>query len=159
AVASVTPLYVRTVATWKVPGSGELRPIRVFGFDCRTQALHVSPLAGQAPLASPGAVLFDSASRVVYGRPAAGTIAAVGGRNVRVAGFFSMGVDLGTDGNLIMDEGTYFSIFGAPRGDADTDAVDYGLIRLRPGCDPEAALAEVRRRLDGDVRVFAREEY
>lgn len=154
AVTAVIPLYIHPAAAWRVPGTGALRTIRVMGFDARTAALLV-PRPVDPILRQPGTALFDTRARDVYGRPTTGTVAEVGGRTVRIGGLFSMGIDLEADGNLLMDESTYFAIFG----DADPAWVDFGLIQLRPDSDVQQALTHIRKNMGTDVRVLPLDDY
>jgi putative ABC transport system permease protein len=158
AVAAVIPLYFRGAATWKVPGTGAIRTIRVIGFDARTEALRVPRPVDQI-LRQPGTALFDTRARDVYGRPTTGTVAEVGGRSVRIGGLFSLGIDLEVDGNLLMDESTYFAVFGDANGGADPYSVDFGLIQLAPGSDVSLALTQIRKDLGADVQVMPLDDY
>lgn len=158
AVASTTPLFMQSAATWKVPTTGDLRSIRAIGFDSRVEAIRAAGSLSQL-LEQPGAVLFDRQARDVFGRPTAGAELEVGGRQVRIAGLFSMGVDLETDGNLLMDESTFFAIFGNTEAGTDPTSVDFGLIRLQPGSDAQAVLAQIREGLGEDVKVLTLDEY
>ena len=83
----------------------------------------------------------------------------IGGRSVRLVGQFSLGSDLETDGNLLMDESTYFAIFGDANVGADPASVDYGLIQLAPGSDATQALAEIRKVMGEGVRVLPRNDF
>jgi len=158
AVKAVIPLYVRSAATWVDPDTGAVHPIRVIGFDARTEALSDSQLPNPA-LRQPGTALFDIRSRDVYGRSAPGTIVPIGGRSVRLVGQFSLGSDLETDGNLLMDESTYFAIFGDANVGADPASVDFGLIQLRPGSDVQQALTQIRKGMGEGVRVLPRNDF
>ncbi len=158
AVSAVIPLYIQPAATWRVPGIGALRTIRVIGFDARTAALLVPRPVDQI-LRQPGTALFDTRARDVYGRPTTGAVAEVGGRSVRIAGLFSMGIDLEADGNLLMDESTYFAVFGDASGGADPASVDFGLIQLKPGGDVQQALKQIRKDMGEDVRVMTLGDY
>lgn len=156
-VASVIPVYLRR-GKWKSAEVGASPSIQVLGFDTRKQALSVPFTMEQDKLSTPGTVCFDSLSRNVYGGPTTGSIVEIGGRNVEIVGLFAMGASLESDGNLVMDESTYFSVFGGPEGD-DPSTVDFGLIQLHPGADPQAALAQIRQNLAGDVIVMTRDDY
>jgi putative ABC transport system permease protein len=158
AVSTVIPLYIQAAATWRVPGTGALRTIRVIGFDARTAALLVPRPVDQV-LRQPGTALFDTRARDVYGRPTTGTVAEVGGRTVRIGGLFSMGIDLEADGNLLMDESTYFAVFGDASGGADPASVDFGLIQLKAGSDVQQALRQIRKDMGEDVRIMTLDDY
>lgn len=155
AVDSVLPFYVRNMS-WKIADTGELRGMRVFGFDSRDQALRAVSLEQQRPLWRTGTLLFDAKSRDVYGRTSPGTVVQMDGRSLEIVGHFELGVDLETDGNVVMDVETYFATY-----DSDSESptsVDFGLIRLRPGSDVPAALAQIRASMEDDVTVLTREE-
>lgn len=156
AVKTVTPLYVHSAAVWVVPGTSEVRLIRVIGFDSRTEALRDFQSVNPA-LRQPGTALFDNRSRDVYGSSSPGTVVEVAGRTVQIIGQFSLGSDLETDGNLLVDQSTYFAIFGTSE-DAP-NSVDYGLIQLQPGSDVAQALADIRKAVGEDVRLLPRNKY
>jgi putative ABC transport system permease protein len=155
AVKSVIPLYIRSAATWVDPDTGAVHPIRVIGFDARTEALSDYQLPNPA-LRKPGTALFDIRSRDVYGRSAPGTIVPIGGRSVQLVGQFTLGSDLETDGNLLVDESTYFAIFGP---EDDPASVDFGLIQLAPGSDTTQALADIRKVMGEGVRILPRNDF
>lgn len=154
AVKTVIPVYVRPATTWVDPDTGAVHPIRVIGFDARTKALSVDRLPNPA-LRQPGTALFDIRSRDVYGRSAPGTTVQIGGRSVEIVGQFSLGSDLETDGNLLVDESTYFALFGLDDG---PNSVDYGLIQLAPGSDATQALTEIRKVMGEGVQVLPRND-
>jgi putative ABC transport system permease protein len=157
AVADVIPMYVYVGALWKIPGDAGLRRVRVFGYDTRQRPFWPSEFAPRDDLRQPGAALFDSRSRALLGKPVPGTVTELNGRRIRIVGLAPMGADLDTDGNLFLDQSTFFAIFGKsgliPRN------VDYGLIRLRAGVDPEQAVEELRKLLPDDVRVLTLSDY
>lgn len=157
AVARVVPMYIFPKADWKVPGTGDLRSIRIFAFDCRERAFRSPQFADLSELLEHGTVLFDTESRDLFGKPVVGTTAELSGRNVRVAAFAPIGIDLDTDGNLIMDAESYFAIFAAAGN--SPDEVDIGLIQLTPGSDVIEAQARIRAVLPDDVAVLTVEEY
>ena len=155
AVKTVIPLYVRPAATWVDPDTGAVHSIRVIGCDARSAALSDEQLPNPA-LRQPGTALFDIRSRDVYGRSVPGTIVQIGGRSVQLVGRFSLGSDLETDGNLLVDESTWFALFGPDDGPA---SVDYGLIQLAPGSDATQVLTDLRKVMGEGVRVFPRKEF
>ena len=89
-----------------------------------------------------GVVLFDSIHRPEFGPvteniPQNGSlITEVAGRQVEVAGFFQLVTSFGADGNLVMSDETFLSVFPyRQRG-----IIDVGLIKLKQGEDRERAL-------------------
>ncbi len=158
AVADAFPLYVQPGGSWRAAGSGEPRGLRVFAFDPRRQAFR--GLAPNPDLERPGAVLFDTLSRDLYGRPGVGTRAELNGRDVQVVQVAPVGVDLETDGNVVMGEGTFFGIYApADAGGVTPETVDFGLIRLVPGSDPARVRDELRDRVAADVEVLTVGDY
>lgn len=160
AVANVIPMYVQVGAQWKIPGNAGLRRVRVFGYDTRQRPFWPPEFAPRDDLREPGTVLFDSRSRALLGKPAPGTITELNGRTIKVVGLVPMGADLDTDGNLFLDEGTFFAIFGkTDKGRTTPLDVDYGLIQLRAGIDVKQAVEDLRKLLPDDVRVLTLSDY
>lgn len=159
-VANVIPMYVQVGAQWKIPGEAGLRRVRVFGYDTRQRPFWPAEFAPRDDLRQPGAVLFDSRSRALLGKPSAGTVTQLNGRTISVVGLAPMGADLDTDGNLFMDQSTFFAIFGgSEKGRLTPLDVDYGLIQLRAGVEPRQAAEELSKLLPDDVRVLTLSDY
>jgi putative ABC transport system permease protein len=159
-VANVIPMYVQVGALWKIPGEAGMRRVRVFGYDTRQRPFWPSEFAPRGDLQQPGAVLFDSRSRALLGKPVPGTVTELNGRTISVVGLAPMGADLDTDGNLFLDQSTFFAIFGkGGKGRLTPQDVDYGLIQLRAGVDPKQAAEELRTLLPNDVRVLTLSDY
>lgn len=156
-VADVIPVYVQIGAQWKIPGDAGLRRVRVFGYDTQQRPFWPPEFAPRDDLRQPGAVLFDSRSRALLGKPVPGTVTELNGRTIRIVGMGAMGADLDTDGNLFLDQSTFFAIFG--KSGLTPQDVDYGLIQLRAGVDPGQAVEELRKLLPDDVRVLTLTDY
>lgn len=156
-VADVIPVYVQVGAQWKIPGDTGLRRVRVFGYDTRQRPFRPPEFAPRDDLRQPGAVLFDSRSRTLLGKPVPGTVTELNGRTIKIVSLTPMGADLDTDGNLFLDQSTFFAIFG--KNGLTPLNVDYGLIQLRTGVDPEQAVEELRKLLPDDVRVLTLSDY
>lgn len=160
AVTDVIAMYVQVGALWKIPAEMGLRRVRVFGYDARQRPFRPAEFAPRDDLRQPGAVLFDSRSRALLGKPAPGAVTELNGRTVHVVGLAPMGADLDTDGNLFLDQSTFFAIFGeTARGRLTPLNVDFGLVQLRAGIDPSQAVEELRNLLPEDVRVLTLSDY
>ncbi len=101
-------------------------------------------------------VLFDSLSRPEFG-PVAKELAAnrhvnaeIAGHHVEVVGTFSQGTSFGADGTVIMSDKNYFRILPYQ----NPEAVNIGLIKLKPGYDPETVRAQIAQLLPNDVLVL-----
>ncbi|MGL6096483.1 MAG: ABC transporter permease [Fimbriiglobus sp.] len=158
AVADAFPVYVNGGGSWRATGSPEPRGLRVFAFDTTRRAFRGRD--ADPDLARPGAVIFDSLSRDLYGQPAVGTRAELNGRVVRVVKVAPIGIDLETDGNVVMGLSTFFGIYApTDAGGITPQTVDFGLIRLKPGSDPRRVRDELRAHLTADVEVMTTGEY
>ena len=154
-VASAWPVQW-DISLWKNRRDGHEHLIRVIAFDPSHPVFLIPEIersAGQ--LDTPETVLFDRLSRDFYGQPQVGTVGELARRRTRVVGLFDLGADFKHDGTVITSEQSFFQYF--PR--SNRGKADLGLLRLQPGADRGRVLAELRRRLPGDVMVLPREEY
>ncbi|MGE5233908.1 MAG: ABC transporter permease DevC [Acidobacteriota bacterium] len=154
----VSPVYCYQ-QYWKNPWRNNRRNLLVVGVDPRRVVLQAAGAAtAWDRLAEPDAVLFDALSRPEFGPVAkrfrAGdTITAeVGERRVRVVGIYEMGSSFGVDGNLLTSDASFLRLFP----ERPVDAIDIGLVKLRPGVDPEATRERLAAALAGDVEVLTR---
>jgi putative ABC transport system permease protein len=161
-VAAVYPLYIESAASiWKDPVARRARPIRVLAFDPLDPVFDFSDRAGGAEaLKRPGTVLFDRKSRDYYGQPRVGTQTELAGREVRVVGTFSLGVDFFTDGNVIMSDRDFKAFF--PELAVPTphlEKVEIGVIRLADGANPSDVRAALENALTDEVEVLTKLEF
>jgi putative ABC transport system permease protein len=103
-------------------------------------------------------VLFDERSRDEFGpvaswfRQGRTVESEISGKRLRVAELFAVGPSFGADGNLLTSSETFLSLLpNTPPG-----SIELGLIRLRPGADPEAVAKRLRHNLPKDVIVYTR---
>ena len=99
-------------------------------------------------------VLLDRRSKPYFGEPAAmpaGTETELNGRRVRLAGYFQAGTGFSYNGLLLTNEATFAKYTGRR-----ADRVNFGLVTLEPGKDPDEAAKRVRAVLPADVQVFTR---
>jgi putative ABC transport system permease protein len=75
------------------------------------------------------------------------------GHRVDVVGTFSLGTSFGANGTLLMSDRTFLRSLPY----RNLDLVDFGLVKLKPGFNPEQVRARVEAVLPHDVRVFTRE--
>ena len=160
-VQEVTPVYIGQ-AFWKNPWSHSARNILVLGFDPTHDALRIDGVRrNREQLKLPDVVLFDSAGRPEFGPVAEsfrreGPIAVeVNDRRITVVDLFRLGTSFGIDGSLVTSDLNFLRLFpGRPPG-----LVDLGLIRLRPGADPEAVGRHLAAALEPDVLILTREQF
>jgi len=154
-VASVTPVYM-IIAGWKNPATGDMRDIFLLGIDPVADAFDDPDVSAHTvQLRYPDAVMYDAYSRPEFG-PVPALFDAGGSvttemehRDVRVVGLFRMGTSFGIDGTVLTSDLNFLRI--ARR--LSEEKVGMGLIRLRPGADPERVVAAMRAHLANDVQV------
>lgn len=140
-VDSVSPLYVQ-FGKLKNFQTGNKSPIFVFGIDPGEQVFDlpgVNQNIDQLKLAD--RALFDSGSRIEFG-PVSDTFNQTGkveieispyneinkARKLEVRGLFKIGTSFGVDGNLIVNDSTFASLFP----ERSAGKIDVGLINLKP---------------------------
>lgn len=164
-VAWVAPLMIeRATARIRVEDQPR-RSIRVIAAPLEPYLFTDPEIRRQLPLLRPvGHALVDRQSKRQYGfaRHDPEALAAqrieLLERRVRVVGTFEIGTDFANDGNLLLslDSLAHFFPF---RGDGDPlSVVDFGLIRLRPGANPEEVAARLTSLAPRQWRVVPREQ-
>lgn len=160
-VASVTPVYF-DISAWKNPHTGGARNILVIGIDPTELVLDLPGLAGQRnQLQVPDVVLFDQGSRPEYGlrsidvKPGQPVFTEVGHHRVQVSGVFDLGASFAVDGNLLTSHVNFQRLLPYRR----QGLIDIGLIKLKPGANPEAVRATLAANLPGDVDVLTKQGF
>jgi putative ABC transport system permease protein len=152
-VERVMPLHVSR-HVWRNPQTRYHWPTVVLGVNPRDPVSRRPELAQQLPgLARPDTLLIDSLSKDVLGPQESGTEVEVGSRNLHIIGQFTTGPGFEA-GLIVVGDQTFSRIFGG----RPLSAVNVGLVKLRPGADPDQVVAELRRNLPVDVRVLTRRE-
>jgi putative ABC transport system permease protein len=160
-VEAAYALYVNEYrALWKNGFDGKKHPIMVFAFDPDDPVFLIPEVVQQASkLKVEDTVLIDSLSRKFFGELTVGTTAELTDHAVRIVGTFPLGPDFRTDGTILVSDRTYFKCIADPR-DAGTEAsrVEFGLLRVAPGCDILAVRDALVSALPDDVRVLTKLE-
>ncbi len=160
-VESVNPIYV-DYTSWKNPQTGIPRNLLVIGINPEKNVLNLPGLQENLDkIQLPNVVLYDRSSRQEYGPIATefeqgNTVTAeVRSKSVKVGGLFTLGASFGADGNLITSDVNFLRIFV----NRQPGLIDIGLIKLKPGADPNLVAQQLRSYLDEDVKVFTKQEY
>ncbi|HEY2944102.1 MAG TPA: ABC transporter permease DevC [Vicinamibacteria bacterium] len=161
-VESVSAVYVSSSAVWKNLETGWSRDILMIGIDPNQDVLDIPEVKRQREaLRLPDVVLFDRASRPEYGAVAE-TLGGgrtmdieIGNRRISVVGVYQLGTSFGYDGMVITSDLNYQRI----RPVQPAELIDLGLIRVRPGADPDAVRAAVDAVLPEDVQVYTKRQY
>jgi putative ABC transport system permease protein len=153
-VAAATAIYVGN-AKWQDPAGGLRLDISVIGFDPQSRPFDVADIDDRiATLEKPDSVLVDSQTRSIFGPLTAGRVVDLDGRRVTIGGDYVLGTGFLGLGIVLASQQNFFQLF--PGRPADT--VNLGLVRLKPGVDPDRVAQALRASLPGDTQVFTRPE-
>jgi putative ABC transport system permease protein len=158
AVQGISPVHWNLLL-WRNPETLGTRSILALGFEPGDPLFNDPALTAKASLLTQkGRVLFDERSRDEFGpvaswfRQGRTVESEISGKRLRVAELFAVGPSFGADGNLLTSSETFLSLLpNTPPG-----SIELGLIRLRPGADPEAVAKRLRHNLPKDVIVYTR---
>lgn len=160
-VESVAALYT-ILYPWKNPETGAARDIFIMGFDPTREVLEIPEITRLRPLLRlPDVVLFDRASRPEYGPIAASwapdreVSSEVNQRKLVVRGLFTLGTSFGIDGTIVTSDQNFMRLFPA----RTLGHVNVGLVKLKPGADPEVVRAALEAGLARDVVVLTKQGY
>jgi putative ABC transport system permease protein len=158
AVQGISPVHWNLLL-WRNPETRGTRSILALGFEPGDPLFNDPALTAKASLLTQkGRVLFDERSRDEFGpvaswfRQGRTVESEISGKRLRVAELFAVGPSFGADGNLLTSSETFLSLLpNTPPG-----SIELGLIRLRPGADPEDVAKRLRHNLPKDVIVYTR---
>ena len=160
-VEGVTPVHWGLML-WRNPETRRNRSILALGFN-PDDPFFVDPSLAEKTdaLKQKGRILFDQLSRPEFGpiaewyRDGRVVETEIAGNRVRVAGLVSLGTSFGADGNLLTSTETFLDLMPQkPPG-----AIEVGLVRLKPGTDPDQVVARLRDRLPNDVSVLTKQGF
>jgi putative ABC transport system permease protein len=153
-VESASPFY-QGEALWLNQSGGMRRDIFVMGFKLEDDSFKVPDIERQlSVLQRPDRVLVDTQSVAMYGPQTSGRIVEIGDRAVEIGGQYSLGTGFVGLGVVVTSDLNFIRIF--PTRSLDT--VTLGLLRLRPGREPDRVATQLRALLPADTRVFTRPE-
>lgn len=158
-VEAVYPVSI-SYQKWRNPETGGKIDTALIGVYAGRNPFIIPEVASREDvLTSPENVLYDSGSSPDFG-DVAGLFAKQGeveteinDQRIRVCGIFSMGQTLAAYGHVIVGMETYQRLSGLPSG-----TINIGMVRLKPGADPEAAAARLQKIVPEDVLVLTREQ-
>ncbi|MBW4661139.1 MAG: ABC transporter permease DevC [Drouetiella hepatica Uher 2000/2452] len=160
-VQSAGALYINSL-TWKNPQTRLNATVQVLGFDPDRPAFDLPEVNQQLDkIKLPDVVLFDRGARGEYAEAIAQidqgktVTTEVERRTLTIGGLFTLGASFGADASLMASDQTFLRLF--PRRDAAS--VSLGLIRLKPGSDPQQVALALKSHLPEDVRVLTAQEF
>jgi putative ABC transport system permease protein len=160
-VADVSPVHIFP-AVWKDPWSSNRRSINAVGVDPEDDLLDTPGFAEGLPkLRQQDVALFDAASRPEFG-PVRARFGAgerieteVNDRAIQIVGLIEVGPSFGIDGTLITSIDNWLRLFP----DRSRNDIQLGLIRLKPGADPNVVRDRLRATLPQDVLVMTKADF
>lgn len=160
-VETADALYINSI-TWRNPQTRLNATVQVLGFDPDQPAFDLPEVNQQLDkIKLPDVVLFDRGARGKYAEAIAQieqgnpVTTEVERRTLTIAGLFSLGASFGADASLMTSDQTFLRLF--PRRNAAS--VSLGLVRLKPGSDPQQVAAALKSYLPEDVRVLTAQEF
>ena len=153
-IADAYPFHC-ALQLYRNPETQRKRAILILGVDPRRDYLKVITRDQLDGIFPKGRVLLDEQSRPEYGPRYAGLKSEIADKRIEVTGLFNLGTGFGADGTVVTSEETFADFF-APR---TTNQISLGLLKLKPGSDPNAAVAALRRLLPADVAVHTRAQF
>jgi putative ABC transport system permease protein len=160
-VASAEPLYTDFV-DWKNPQTQLKTSILLIGFNPEQSAFKLPEVEQNLDkLKLQDVLLFDRGSRGDYTQVIAAleqgksVATEVRDRQVNISGLFLSGASFAADGNVMTSDLNFHRIIR----DRNPSQVSAGLIKLKPGADPNQMVAALRAHLPNDVRVLTHEDF
>ncbi|MDJ0600584.1 MAG: ABC transporter permease DevC [Crocosphaera sp.] len=163
-VEGVSEFYVE-YGIWKNAQTNDYRPIFVFGFDPNKPTFTLSEVNQHLEqLKKPDHILFDRQAKPDYGPIAANYLNnktstnELNNRQVETVGLFTLGPSFAADGNIITSDTNFQEIFKLFRHHR-IGYINLGLIRLKPGADPETIKENLKAYLPKDVDILTIKEF
>lgn len=149
-IEAAIPYYKTTVGLLNAD-TGQVRRIVAIAFPPEKPPikLDLSPEV-VARLKRPDSIIFDRQSRHIYGTPRVGQEVWVDEKAFLVVGMVRIGPTIIHDGTVVMSES---SLLGLDPGDEPV----MGVLRLRPGVEPEAVRRKIAHANFDDVVAWTRE--
>lgn len=167
-VKSVSEVYLQ-FGKLRNPENGQKFSIFVFGIDPGKTTFKISEINEQLNVIKiPDRALFDQGSRLEFGSIAkkftqqdlvdielAPFNEITTGNRLRIGGLFHIGPSFGVDGNLVVSQSTLLRIFS----DRTPEEIDIGLVKLKPGSNPEQVKSTLIANLPTDVEILTLQDF
>lgn len=151
-VASASPVYQGS-AEWNNEQGDDRHEIFVIGFVLDDPVFNVPDLNRQLDvLRRPDTILVDDSTYPLFGKLYPNRVTELNGRTVTIGGTYTLGIGFMGLGVIMVGDQNFLRL--CPQ--QPLSSVTLGLIRLKPGADPDAIAAELRRSLPRDTTVLTR---
>ncbi|MCX7366092.1 MAG: FtsX-like permease family protein [Alphaproteobacteria bacterium] len=154
-VEAVAPLYMGAV-NWINEGGVGRYELFVIGFRLEDRIFDAPSLTRQLDiLRREDTVLIDSATYPMFGKIEAGRVTEMSNRTITIGGTYDLGIGfLGLGVALASDQN-----FLRLQPERSLSSPSLGLLRLKPGADPDRVASDLRAIMPADTRVFTRREF
>ncbi len=151
-VASASPVY-QAFVQWSNEQGDDRHDIFVIGFRLEDPVFNASDLTRQIDiLRRPDTILVDNRTHPLFGDIQADRVTELGDRTVTIGGTYTLGIGfLGLGVVMASDQNFLRLVPNQP-----LSAVSLGLVRLKPGADPDKVAAELRTLMPNDTRILSR---
>ncbi|MBW4581443.1 MAG: ABC transporter permease DevC [Tildeniella nuda ZEHNDER 1965/U140] len=160
-IESAEPLYIAT-KEWKNPQTRRKTQLTLVGQRLDRPAFNLAEINQQLDkLKQPDAFLFDRLARGDYATVVAQAEKGqtlkteIERRSIRVVGLFSLGASFSSDGTLITSQENFLRFFP----DRGAGQVTLGLVKVKPGVDPQQALSQIKAILPPDAIAATKQDY
>lgn len=162
-VATAEPMY-NSLVTWRNPQTRLKTQVMIIGFNPDKPAFDLPEVEQNIDaIKLPDTILFDEATRGTYDQVIAqikqGKVVTteIQGRTITIANVFKVGASFAADGTLMTSDQNFLRLFSRQ----DSGSTNLGLIRLKPGYEPEKVAEQLKYHLRNanDVKVLTKAEF
>jgi len=162
-VATAEPMY-NSLVTWRNPQTRLKTQVMIIGFNPDKPAFDLPEVNQNIDaIKLPDTILFDEATRGTYDQVIAqikqGKVVTteIQGRTITIANVFKVGASFAADGTLMTSDQNFLRLFSRQ----DSGSTNLGLIRLKPGYEPEKVAEQLKYHLRNanDVKVLTKAEF
>jgi putative ABC transport system permease protein len=153
-VAQATALYFGQ-AKWESGVDGKAPDVFVIGFDPQAQVFTPADIYQQrSVLERADTFLVDTATRPMFGPLASGRVVEINRQRLTIGGQYVLGTGFMGLGVILVSPPNFARLFRY----RSLDQVNLGVVKLRPGVDPNGAAPALRKMLGNNLRLFTRSE-
>ena len=153
-VESASPFY-QGEASWLTDTSGVRRDIFVMAFRLADRSMAVQDIDRQLEvLQRPDTLLVDTQTLPIYGPKTPGRMVELQQRAAKMGGQYVLGTGFLGNGAVVVSDVNFIRIFPT----RSLAAVNLGLVKLKPGSNPDQVATRLRALLPADTKVFTRAE-
>lgn len=162
-VESSRPFYTVTRSSfWRNPATGIEERVCVVGYAPEDDLLDVPELKeSRERWSRPNTAMADELSREQqFGVFEKGQVSELAGKRFEIVGTFSLGINVQTNGNLVVSDRNMMTAFPELDGPSLLDRkVQVGVVRTKPGYDPIRVRNALAAVMPPDVRVLTLDQF